>query len=108
MRTEQFKKATPLLRESLDVRTKQEPGQWTTYDTMALLGEALLEQKDYAQAEPLIVQAIQGMAADSEAGEKDRMVRRKEVIALLIKLLQAIDRSQEAAIWNEEEASQNP
>jgi hypothetical protein len=56
-----FADAEPLLREFLTICAKQEPDAWTTFNTMSLLGGALLGQKKYADAEPLLVKGYEGM-----------------------------------------------
>ena len=49
--------------ESLAVREKSQPDEWTTFNTRSLLGGSLLGQKKYADAEPLIVAGYEGMKA---------------------------------------------
>ncbi len=54
-------KAEPLLRECLAIREKKEPNAWTTFATKSLLGAALLDQKNDAGAEPLLLAGYQGL-----------------------------------------------
>jgi eukaryotic-like serine/threonine-protein kinase len=42
------------------MREKTEPEAWATFRTQSLLGGALLGQKKYAAAEPLLVQGYRG------------------------------------------------
>ena len=49
------------LRECLTIRQKIQPDDWTTFDTKSMLGEALLEQKKFAEAEPLLLSGYEGM-----------------------------------------------
>ena len=42
-------------------REKKEPNAWTTFATKSLLGAALLDQKNDAGAEPLLLAGYQGM-----------------------------------------------
>ena len=51
--------AEPLLRESLAISAKQAPDAWFTFNTQALLGGALLGQKKYAEAEPLLLRGYE-------------------------------------------------
>src|SRR5207245_269157 len=53
--------AEPILRDCLAIREKKEPDAWTTFNTKSMLGEALVGQKQYAAAEPLLVQGYEGM-----------------------------------------------
>src|SRR3954471_6441893 len=43
------------LRESLTIRQRIQPDDWTTFETKSLLGEALLDQKKFGDAEPLLL-----------------------------------------------------
>ena len=49
------------LRECLTIRQKIQPDDWTTFDTKSLLGEAFLDQKKFAEAEPLLLSGYEGM-----------------------------------------------
>ena len=58
--------AEPLLRECLLIREKTEadpgaPGDHDLYCTKSLLGGSLLGQKNYADAEPLLLAGYEGM-----------------------------------------------
>jgi tetratricopeptide (TPR) repeat protein len=53
--------AEPLLREALPIREQAQPDAWTTYNTRALLGSALLGQKKFADAEPLLLDGWRGL-----------------------------------------------
>ena len=53
--------AERVLRECLAIREKREPELWTTFNTKAMLGSALLRQKKYADAEVLLKAGCEGM-----------------------------------------------
>jgi len=53
--------AEALLRPCLSIRQKMQPDDWSTFNAQSLLGGALLGQKKFAEAEPLLVQGYQGM-----------------------------------------------
>jgi hypothetical protein len=55
--------AVPLLRECLAIREQTEPDDWRTFNTQSMLGAALLAQKNYAEAEPLLATGYEGMKA---------------------------------------------
>jgi eukaryotic-like serine/threonine-protein kinase len=59
---EAFAEAEPLLRECLAIREKKEPEDWRTFNTQSMLGGALLGQKKYADAEPLLLKGYEGMS----------------------------------------------
>lgn len=58
-----FAEAEPLLRECLAIREKTQPDVWTTFNTQSMLGGALLGQKKYTDAEPLLLKGYEGMKA---------------------------------------------
>lgn len=49
------------LREALSIREKKEPYAWTTFYTQVLLGASLLGQKQWDDAEPLMLAGYEGM-----------------------------------------------
>ncbi len=53
--------AEVLLREVLGAREQTMPDDWRTFDSRALLGQAVFAQKRYAEAEPLLVAGYAGM-----------------------------------------------
>ena len=53
--------AETILRECLAVREKTQPDLWSTFSTKSMLGGALLGQKKYTEAEPLLVAGYQMM-----------------------------------------------
>jgi tetratricopeptide (TPR) repeat protein len=96
-----FTQAEPLLRECLAIREKVQPGAWNTFNTMSLLGGALLGQKKYAEAEPLLVKGYEGMKAREKTiprmggGE----LRIPEALDRLIELYTVTDKPDEVAKW---------
>ena len=77
-----------LLRESLAIWDARRPDDWNRFNTQSLLGESLLGQKKYAEAEPLLLSGYEGMRARearlpaskkiclTEAGERIRATLR--------------------------------
>jgi tetratricopeptide (TPR) repeat protein len=57
----QFAQAERVLKEALALREKTEAHAWTTSNTRALLGAALLGQERFAEAEPLLLTGYEGM-----------------------------------------------
>jgi len=49
------------LRRSLAIGQKIQPDDWATFDTRSLLGAALLLQKKYTAAQPLLLSAYEGL-----------------------------------------------
>jgi hypothetical protein len=50
-----------LLREALPLRESKSRDHWRTFETRVLLGASLLDQKKYAQAEPLLLGGYEGL-----------------------------------------------
>jgi eukaryotic-like serine/threonine-protein kinase len=95
--------AEPLLRECLSMRQKHLPDGWTTFNTESVLGASLLGQKEYADAEPLLLEGYQGLKARQTKiplQEKDRRLR--EALERLVQLYDAWGKPDEAAKWRKE------
>jgi non-specific serine/threonine protein kinase/serine/threonine-protein kinase len=101
-----FPEVEPLLRECLAIRRKQMPDSWLTFNTQALLGGALLGQKKYAEAEPLLVKGYEGMKAREKTIPKTSggELRVPEALDRLIELYTAINKPDEAKKWQAERA----
>jgi serine/threonine protein kinase/tetratricopeptide (TPR) repeat protein len=56
-----FEPAESAYRESLAIRQKKIPDEWYTFYTRCVLGETLLAQKKFDEAEPLLLQAYKGL-----------------------------------------------
>jgi tetratricopeptide (TPR) repeat protein len=87
------------LRECLTIRRKIQPDNWTTFETESMLGEALLEQKKYAEAEPLLLSGHDGMKQREDTippHDKPRVTRARE---RLVKLYEAWGKEDKAKEW---------
>jgi serine/threonine protein kinase len=97
----QYKEAEPVLREVLAVEIKNKPDAWQRYNMESLLGAALLGQKKYAEAEPLLISGYEGMKqreAKFPPAVKRWMIENGERI---VELYKAWDKPQKAAEWRE-------
>jgi eukaryotic-like serine/threonine-protein kinase len=54
-------KAEPLLREFVAIREKKNPDDWRTFETRSMLGDSLIRQQKYAEAEPILLAGYEGM-----------------------------------------------
>jgi hypothetical protein len=88
-----------LFRESLAISLKAQPDAWTTFNTQAMLGGALLGQKKYAEAEPLLLKGYEGMKQREKSIPKEGATRIPEAIDRLIQLYTETDRPEEASKW---------
>jgi tetratricopeptide (TPR) repeat protein len=104
----QFAPAEEMLRECLAIREKIQPDDWNTFNTVFLLGEALLGQKKYAEAEPLLVKGYEGMkqalravsAQEPRSGDASSFavsIRIAEALERLIQHYDNTDQAEEAA-----------
>jgi serine/threonine protein kinase len=59
----QFAKAEPLARESVEFYRNQQPDDWQRFRAESLLGASLGGQKEYAEAERLLLEGYKGMMA---------------------------------------------
>lgn len=85
---EHFVEAEKLLRQCLAIREKSQPDNWTTFNTQSLLGAALLSQKKYTDAEPLLVAGYEGMKSRQEEIPPIARPRVAEALQRLITLYQ--------------------
>jgi hypothetical protein len=92
--------AEKLLRDCLNIREKNQPDEWTTFNTRSLLGEALLGQKKYAEAEPPLLEGYEGIKQrEAKIPPQFRAVRLKGALERLVRLCEATGRKDEAAKW---------
>jgi serine/threonine protein kinase len=94
--------AEAILRACLAIRAKHEPDAWTTFNSRSVLGGALLEQKKYADAEPLLLDGYEGMKRRADkvpARSKERVV---EAAGRLVRLYEAQGKAEEAGRWRKE------
>jgi Tfp pilus assembly protein PilF len=91
--------AEPLIRECLAIREKAEPDAWTTFNTKSLLGEALLGQKRYDEAESLLLDGFRGMKEREAAIPPQAATRLPEAAQRLVDLYTARGDDAKAAEW---------
>jgi serine/threonine protein kinase/DNA-binding SARP family transcriptional activator len=99
---ERFSRAEKYLRESLAIQEKKQPDAWTTFHAKSLLGGALAGQKRYSDAEPLLLQAYEGMKqrkANIPAEDKPRLM---ESLERLIRLYDSWSKPDQADRWRKE------
>jgi tetratricopeptide (TPR) repeat protein len=101
---------TALLRRCLSQRQQATPNAWQAFNTQSLLGGALLDQKKYAEAEPLLLKGYEGLKAREKTIPKQRggALRIPEALDRLIELYTAINKPDEAKTWQAERAKYPP
>jgi len=89
------------LRECLTLREKQVPDGWRTFNTKSMLGGALLRQKKYSDAGPLLLAGYEGMKEREATIPVEGKPNLKEALERLVQLCEATDRPDEAAQWKQ-------
>jgi hypothetical protein len=90
------------LRECLTIRRKIQPGDWTTFDTESALGEALVDQKKFAEAEPLLRSGYEGLKQRKDAIPSQERSRLTRALERLVKFYEAQGQEDQAARWRKE------
>jgi hypothetical protein len=93
-------------------RTGWAPDTWTTLNTRSLLGGALLDQKKYADAEPLLLAGYEGLKKHEAETLPPGRVRLPEALERLVQFYEATGKKDQAARWrqvrDEQNARRNP
>jgi len=95
-----YSDAEPPLRDCLTIRQAKQPDEWTTFNTQSLLGGALLGQKKYVDAEPLLLQGYQGMKQRGARIPPQSKIRLSEALERLVQLYEATGKKDEADKWH--------
>jgi serine/threonine protein kinase len=90
------------LRESLTIRQKDQPDDWTTYKTESLLGEALLDQKKYDEAERRLLAGWEGLKNRVSKMPSDQKDQLTHAVERLVRLYESWGKPDKAAKWRKE------
>ena len=104
VKAKSFHEAELLLRDCLAIREKKQPDDWRTFNTQSMLGGALLGQKKYADAEPLLLKGYEGMKQREKTIPQQGATRIPEALDRLIELYTATDKRDEVKKWRAERA----
>ena len=88
-----------VLRSLADRPTLAKPDHWRRYNALRLLGGALLGQKRYAAAEPLLLQGYEGMKQRSVNIPIEGKVRLTEALERLVQLYDSWGQKDKADAW---------
>jgi hypothetical protein len=91
--------AESVLRESLAIRERNEPDEWTAFSSRSMLGGSLLGQKKYIEAEPLIVSGYEGLKDREARIPPPWKPRLTEAAERLVKLYEDWGKPEKAAEW---------
>jgi tetratricopeptide (TPR) repeat protein len=101
---EQWTAAETVLREIVTIRETKSPDGWATFNAKSRLGGALLGQKKYAAAEPLLRAGYEGMKQRAEQIPGQSRHFLSEALDRLISLADATNKPNEARMWQDERA----
>ena len=90
------------LRESLTIRRKTQADEWTTFETESLLGEALLDQKKFDEAEQRLLGGWQGLKDRVSKMPSDQKGQLTRAVERLVRLYETWGKPDKAAKWQKE------
>jgi tetratricopeptide (TPR) repeat protein len=99
LRQRKWTEAELVLRESLTLHEKNAPDDWGTSDLRSRLGEALLGQEKYADAEPLLLGGYQGMSKREDSIPEPEKYRLRLALERLVRLYDAWGKKDQADLW---------
>jgi tetratricopeptide (TPR) repeat protein len=95
----EFIKAEPLAREAIAFYQKKQPQDWKRFRAESLLGASLAGQNKYSEAEPLLTEGYQGMAARNEQIDAPSRYHLDNAYEWLIQLYSAWGKPDKSAEW---------
>jgi len=101
LQQKKFKEAEILARDCLAIREQHIPANWLTFDARSLLGGSLLGQKKYAEAEPLLLSAYQGLRQRQTQIPAQAKPRIREALQRLVQLNEATGRPVQVTEWKQ-------
>ena len=104
----QWTEAESMLRECLTISERRFPNEWGTFVTKSFLGVALLGQKKYPEAEPLLRSGYEGLKRQADKIPPQGKGRLEEALDRLIELAEATGKSDDAKMWTDEKAKLPP
>jgi adenosyl cobinamide kinase/adenosyl cobinamide phosphate guanylyltransferase len=94
-----FGQAEPLARQAVEFHRRRQPEDWQRFRAESLLGASLSGQKKYTEAEPLLVEGYQGMAARKERIDVPDWYHLDRAREWLVQLYRAWGNPDQAARW---------
>jgi serine/threonine protein kinase/lipopolysaccharide biosynthesis regulator YciM len=99
LKLKKYAEAEPHLRHAKTVREKKDPDYWATFHANSMLGASLLGQKQYKDAEPLLLNGYEGMKSRERQMSPQARPRLTEAIEYLVQLYDETDRKDLAEEW---------
>ena len=95
----QFRDAQEMAVECLKLREQRSPNHWRTYATRGLLGVTLFNQKQYSEAEPLLLSAFTNMQAQLDQIPPKERAEIRQTVEKLVELYHQTNRGEQAEEW---------
>jgi tetratricopeptide (TPR) repeat protein len=99
LQQQKYPDAEPLLRECLTIRMKHMPDDWLTFNTRSMLGAALSGQRNFTEAEPLLVQGYEGMKQREAKILTEGKINLTAALERLVGMYEATGQEEKAAAW---------
>jgi hypothetical protein len=93
--------AEALLRECLTIRQKKKPYHWETFESQSQLGDVLVSQKNYAEAEPFLLRGYDGLQRRKAFIYEFHRSSLTEAAERLVRLYEATNHPEKAREWRE-------
>jgi len=102
VRQGRFEDAESVLRECVALRHRIQPGKWPVFHTQSRLGGALLGQRKFGEAEPLLVGAMTALLQAEKEPSPPDPVDMAESLERMVQLFEAQSKADEATRWRAE------
>jgi serine/threonine protein kinase/tetratricopeptide (TPR) repeat protein len=96
---EKFAEAEVPARRSLALGEKHRPEHWRTFNARSLVGASLLGQKNYTEAEPLLLSAWDGIKSRLTKIQADGQVSARNALKRISQLYEATSQPEKAGQW---------
>ncbi len=100
--------AEAILKQCIALYQKHSPKDWARFHVESLLGDSLMGQKKYVEAEPLLLAGYAGLVASKDKLPLSASARPAEVGERLIQLFEAMNQPEKAQTWREKLRHEKP
>ena len=105
---QKWAEAQSVLKQCLALRERVQPDDWSMFYARSLLGDCLLGQTKFAEAEPFVVGGYEGMKAREDKIPVLSKHRLREAVERVIRLYKAWGRPEKAAEWTKKISHASP
>ncbi len=94
-----FAESEPLAREALEFDRKKQPDDWQRFRAESLLGASLAGEKNYSEAEPLLLEGYRGMLARKDRMDVPNWYHLDRAREWIVRLYQAWGKPEKVGEW---------